>query len=306
MYPATRTHPSRLLLLCLALLCLLAWTVHPASAQAGEKPEVKAEKKAILLVTFGASVESAQAVYAKIEAAAKARFPGVETRWAYTAKMIRRKLAGQGQVYLSPAQALANLAEDGYTRVAMQSLHVIPGEEFEGLKETAARFAGMPKGLARVEVGQPLLASAGDMRRTAEAMLAHAPKERKAKDALVFMGHGTRHAANAAYPAMAYVFQKLDPNASLGTVEGYPGLDEVKAELKARGNKKAWLIPFMSVAGDHAVNDMAGEEEDSWKSVLGREQVSCQPVLTGMAEHPEIVAIWLDHLQAALEKLDRE
>lgn len=302
MYYATR---SRLRLPCLALLCLLAWTLHPATALAGEKPATKAEKKAILLVTFGTSVASAQKSFQAVEQAVKARFPGVETRWAYTAKMIRRKLADQGQVHLSPAQALANLAEDGYTRVAMQSLHVIPGEEFEGLKETAARFAGMPKGPSRVEVGQPLLAGAEDMLRTAKAMLAHAPKERKAKDALVFMGHGTHHFANAAYPAMAYVFQKLDPNVSLGTVEGYPSLEEVKAELKARGNKKAWLIPFMSVAGDHAMNDMAGEEEDSWKSDLGKAGVSCQPVLTGMAEHPEIAAIWLDHLQEALERLEK-
>jgi len=284
----------------------MTWSTQPSPAQAGEeKTEGSAEKIAVLLVTLGTSVPEAQRPFQAIEQAVRARFTGLEVRWAYTAKMIRRKLAVRGQLTLSPAQALANLAEDGYTRVAVQSLHVFPGEEFEGLKETAARFAGMPKGLARVEVGMPLLASPEDMRCVAEAMLAHTPKERNAKDALVFMGHGSRHPANAVYPAMAYIFQKLDPNVSLGTVEGYPGLDEVKAELKALDNKRAWLIPFLTVIGDHVLNDMLGEEDDSWKSALEREKVSCQAVLAGMAEHPEIVTIWLNHLQEALDRLSK-
>jgi sirohydrochlorin cobaltochelatase len=301
MYARTRHLFSAGILACLGLLALWAW---PPAARAGDAPSPPG-KPAILLVSFGTSVESAQTVYAKIEAATKARFPGVEVRWAFTSKKIRHKLAAQGQVRLSPIQALANLAEDGYERVAVQSLHIIPGEEFEGLKDTAARFAGMPKGLKRVELGMPLLNSGEDRQRAAKAMLAHAPQGRMPEQALVFMGHGTSHAANAIYGDMASLLQKLDANAFLATVEGSPGLDAVRNELRARGVKQAWLIPFMSVAGDHALSDMAGKYEGSWVSRLGEAGIAAQPVLLGMAEHPEIVAIWLDHLHTALERLDK-
>ncbi len=287
------------------LLALLACLALAGPAQAGHG-QATAPQKAILLVSFGTSVAQAQKAFAAIDAAAKARFPGVEVRWAYTARMIRQKLAKQGQVTLSPQQALANLSEDGYGLVAAQSLHVIPGEEYEGLQETARRMAGLPKGLTRVEVGPPLLASPEDMRRVAKVMLASAPKERRPGEALVFMGHGTGHPANAAYPAMAYVFHRLDPNAFLATVEGYPTLEMVRHDLQARKIKKAYLIPFMSVAGDHARNDMAGDEPDSWRSQLGKAGIACEPVLTGMAEHPEIVEIWLDHLQEAWQRLGKE
>lgn len=304
MLPVSRSRWSwRWWVACVGLAACLLWSW---GAQAGGHEAAQPAKKAILLVSFGTSVPQARQVFAKIEEATKTRFPGVEVRWAFTAKKIRHKLAQEGQVTLSPALALANLAEDGYTQVAAQSLHIIPGEEFEGLKETARRFAGMPKGLKQVEVGAPLLLSHQDMERTAKALLAHVPKERRPQEALVFFGHGSPHAAQAIYPAMAYLLQKLDPNTSLGTVEGFPDLETVRQELKARGNKKAWLIPLMSVAGDHARNDMAGPEDDSWASQLGQAGIASQPVLMGMAEYPEVVAVWLDHLQAAWDRLGKE
>lgn len=285
------------------VLCL--WLLAAGAAWAGHGPQA-APRKAILLVTFGTSVPEAQRAFQAIEAATRARFPGVEVRWAYTARMIRHKLAQRGQTIPSPQQALANLSEDGFRLVAAQSLHVIPGEEYEGLVDTARRLAGLPKGLKRVEVGHPLLWSAEDMQRVAKAMLAHAPGERRPGEALLLMGHGTSHPANAAYPAMAYVFQRLDPNVFLATVEGYPSLDMVRQDLLARKVKKAYLIPFMSVAGDHALNDLAGDEPESWRSQLSQAGVACQPVLTGMAEYPEIVQIWLDHLQSAWDRLGKE
>lgn len=284
------------------LACLL---LYPALGAAGHADGPPA-KKAILLVSFGTSVPQARAVFAKIEAATKVRFPGVEVRWAFTAKKIRHKLAKEGQVTLSPAQALANLGEDGYTLVAAQSLHIIPGEEFDGLQETARRFSGMPKTITQVTVGQPLLDSPADMRRMAQALLARVPKERQPGEALVFMGHGTPHQANAVYPAMAAIFHELDANAFLATVEAQPDLASVQKELKAKGIKKAWLIPLMSVAGDHARNDMAGKEADSWASQLGQEGIVCQPVLLGMAEYPEVVAVWMEHLQQAWDGLGKE
>jgi sirohydrochlorin cobaltochelatase len=79
--------------------------------------------------------------------------------------------------------------------------------------------------------------------------------------------------------------------------------DEKPPLLKKKGIQKAWLMPFMSVAGDHAKNDMAGDEDDSWKSILTKAGVTCEPVLKGTAEYDEFVAIWTDHLRDAMRKL---
>jgi sirohydrochlorin cobaltochelatase len=127
------------------------------------------------------------------------------------------------------------------------------------------------------------------------------PKERSKKDAVVFMGHGTYHPANVYYAALNYHLQKLDPNVFVGTVEGWPKIDEIKSDLKKKRTKKAYLMPFMTVAGDHARNDMAGPEENSWKSILEKEGIKCVPVLKGTAEFREFVDIWVDHLRTAFE-----
>jgi sirohydrochlorin cobaltochelatase len=87
-------------------------------------------------------------------------------------------------------------------------------------------------------------------------------------------------------------------------VEGWPEIDEIKADLKLRRIKQAYLIPFMSVAGDHARNDMAGPEPDSWKSILEKEGIQCVPVLKGTAEYQEFVDIWVDHLRTAFEHFE--
>ncbi len=283
-------------------LCLLPLL----PAQAAEGQATQSGKKAILLVSFGTSVASAQKVFDKIDAATKARFLGWEVRWAFTSKKIRQKLATQGKVTLSPQLALAALADDGFDRVAIQSLHIIPGEEFEGLQEVASRLEGMPKGLKQVEVGMPLLESREDRQRAAQAMLAHAPAERRPDEALVYMGHGTPHSANWIYSAMVDLFQKQDPKVFVALVDGKPELASVQRELLAQNIKKAWLLPLMSVAGEHAHNDMAGRSEDSWTTKLGKAGIACQPVFLGMAEYPEIIDIWLDHLQVAVNKVDKE
>ena len=281
----------------LAGLLIMAFAV--TALAGGGHGEERPLKKGILLITFGTSIPEAQKVFDRIDAAAKERFQGVEIRWAFTAKQIRRKLAKEGKITLSPSQALAKMAEDGFTHVAVQSLHVIPGQEFHQMYDTAKRFQGMPKGIVKILVGRPLLATTEDLIRTAEAVLANLPPARKKDEAVVLMGHGTHHPGNVYYPAMNFVIQKTDPNVLVGTVEGYPEIDLVMEELVRKKIKKVWLLPFMSVAGDHAVNDMAGNEDDSWKSVLTKAGMECRVVLTGMAAYPEVVDIWLDHLASA-------
>lgn len=259
---------------------------------------------AILLVTFGTSIPSAQAAFANIEAQVKKAFPGVEVRWAYTSYIIRKKLAKEGKVLDSPEIALAKLMEEGYAKVAVQSLHMIPGQEFHDIYTNAKLFEQMTGGFDKVMVAYPLLSSDEAMEKVVKTLpAAMIPKERTPADAVVLMGHGTHFPSDAIYSAMMYKFQNADPNIYVGTVEGHPTFDEVKALLVKKGIKKAYLIPFMSVAGDHARNDMAGDDADSWKGMLTQAGIECVPVLKGVAEYDALVDLWIENLKVAMKHL---
>ncbi|SKA79048.1 sirohydrochlorin cobaltochelatase [Paucidesulfovibrio gracilis DSM 16080] len=292
---------SSLAALTLALVTIVVSFPCLSSAHGSAVPEE--EKLGILLVAFGSSMPEAQASFRNIEAKVHAAYPDIPVQWAFTSHIIREKLARtEGKDLLSPMQALAAMADSGFTHVAVQSLHTIPGEEFHGLLQTVNAFR-FPGGIAHLSVGAPLLAVTADLERAAEAMLANVPEDRTSDEAVVFMGHGTHHPGNVYYIAMQEILRARDPLAFIGTVEGSPSLDQVRAELKKNDVHKAWLVPFMSVAGDHARNDMAGPEEDSWISILTADGVNCTPVLKGSAEFDNVVQIWVDHLDHALEEL---
>jgi sirohydrochlorin cobaltochelatase len=286
---------AKIWLIASAVLLCMFWGAAAASAH-GEKKE---QKIGILLVAFGSSEESAQVSFDNIDKKVKAAYPDIPVKWAYTSHIIRRKLAGQGIQLDSPEVALAKMADEGFTHVAVQSLHTIAGAEYHDLRKVVGAFQ-ITGSFESIILGYPLLATQEDMVRAVDAILATIPRERKATEAVVLMGHGTHHPANAFYAALMFQVQLQDPNVYIGTVEGYPGLDTILALLKKKNIKKAYLMPFMSVAGDHAKNDMAGTEEDSWVSILTKEGVECVPVLKGTAEFDEFVDIWVDHLGVPL------
>ena len=266
---------------------------------AGGHGSKKSEKIGILLVAFGSSEASAQISFENIDKKVKASYPDISVRWAYTSHIIRTKLAKQGKHLDSPEVALAKMQDEKFTHVAVQSLHTIGGSEYHDLCVTVGAFK-MMGGFDKIILGYPLLATQEDMRQAADAILKNIPKERKADEAVVLMGHGTHHPANAFYAALMFQLQLRDPNIFIGTVEGYPGVDLIKELLAKKNIKKAYLMPFMSVAGDHAKNDMAGDEDDSWKSVLTKAGIQCVPILKGTAEYDNFVAIWVKHLGGPL------
>ncbi len=269
-----------------------------ALAGHGEKRE---PKKAILLAAFGTTVPEARKALDHIDVRVREAFPEIEVRWAYTSGIVRKRLAAQGKVFHSPETAMAGLMDEGYTHVAVLSLHTIPGEEFHRLYQNAQLFQKMARGFEQVLVALPLLSSSEDMFRSADALLQSLPAERKGEDAVIFMGHGSKkHPADGLYLAMNQVLQDRDPNAFMGSVAGYPTLDDLLPKLRARDVQKVYLVPFMAVAGDHAVNDMAGDEPDSWKSVLEQEGYTVEAILRGTAEIPDVVQIWVDHLKIAV------
>ena len=281
---------------CIFAVFLLVLLLAPQIQAHGHKRETKT---GILIVAFGTSIPEAKAAYENIDAMVKKEFPGVPVHWAYTSKIIRHKLAGEGKEVFSPAEALAQMADQDFTQVAVQSLHLIAGEEYHCLVGIAHAFEGMPKGMERVLVGYPLLATSEDLVAAAKTIREIAP-ERGKGEALVLMGHGTHHPGDVNYAAMQYHFDKLGKDVIVGTVEGCPTLDDVLGELQERGFAKATLMPMMAVAGDHARNDMAGDEPDSWKSVLTSKGVECKTVIKGLAENEAMAKLWIGHLRAVM------
>ena len=266
---------------------------------AADQAYAREKKIGILLVAFGSSLPEAQISFVNIDRKVREAFPGVPVRWAYTSSIIRKKFAKQGRHLDSPKEALTKMIEEGFTHVAVQSLHTISGEEYNELLHTVQTFHDS-EGFEDILVGYPLLASQEDMEKMTKALLANIPRERKKDEGVVLMGHGSHHPSNAFYAALMFQIQRKDPNVFIGCVEGYPDIDVIKEMLKEKKIKKVYLMPLMSVAGDHARNDMAGESEDSWVSVLNKAGIESIPILRGTAEYDNVVDIWVDHLREAL------
>ena len=151
----------------------------------------------------------------------------------------------------------------------------------------------------RIRVGKPLLSSVDDYKKAIHGVMSEVGLE--TGEMLVLMGHGTDHHANSAYPTLEYTFHALGYNQVLvGTVESFPELKNVMAKLEIAEKKKVALMPFMLVAGDHAKNDMAGEE-DSWKSELEDAGYKVRVIMKGLGEFEGIRKIFLEHIEEAME-----
>ncbi len=289
--------------LIIPILAIILFGGLCASAMAGGHGHKAPKKVGILLAAFGSSEPSAQVAFENIDKKTKAAYPGIPVRWAYTSHIIRKKLAKRGQHLDSPEVALAKMQDEGFTHVAVQSLHTIGGAEYHDLRRTVGAFKVMG-GFQRIILGYPLLATQEDMQRAVDAILKTIPLNRKENEAVVLMGHGTHHPSNAFYAALMFQLQLKDPNIFVGTVEGYPAVDLIVELLHKKKIKKAYLMPFMSVAGDHAKNDMAGDEDDSWKTIFNQAGIQCVPILKGTAEYDDFVDMWVDHLKGPLSHFE--
>ena len=302
--------------IALGLAALIAVAFVVPSYGAMDRPAK--EDPAILLVVFGTSYPEAQAAYENIERVYREEFPQAEVRIAFTSDYIRRKLLYRDNVTIdNPLTALAHLNDEGYTDVVVQSLHVIPGEEFHDLANIVESVRGIEGkfGFRNLVLGEPLLMNFVDYRNVSRALASqfeqnttgtertpHSSPRDAGQMAVIYMGHGTEHSANSAYSQMANILAEDHENVFLGTVEGYPGYDEVLASLNESGVKKARLIPFMVVAGDHALNDLTGNESESWKSMLEKEGFEIDCNLLGMGENDGIVEIFVGHTKEAFAK----
>lgn len=259
----------------------------------------------VLVVSFGTSFQDTRDItIGAVEKAIADEFPQYEVRRAFTAQKIIDKLRERDGLEIdNVAQALDRAAADGVERLVVQPTHLMNGLEYQEIVDELEKYQ---EDFEQIVIGEPLLASDADFLAVSEAIAGVAAGEDDGETAVVFMGHGTEAESNQIYGRLQDVLADGGHgNYYIGTVEAEPTLQDVCAALKEAGRyKRVVLRPLMLVAGDHANHDMAGEEEDSWKSVLEAEgyEVDCQ--IHGLGELETIRAIYVGHVKDAVGRLE--
>lgn len=258
-------------------------------------------KKAILVVSFGTSYkETREKTIEACEAKIRESFEEYDFYRAFTSNTIIRILKNRDNIHVdNPIEALDRLYEDGYNEVIVQTLHIICGEEYTKLKDQISQYEDK---FERIILGRPLLTQIDDYKETIEAIKYQIPALEE-NEAIVFMGHGTYHESHSTYPALDYMLKQEGIKGYVGTVEGYPEIQEVIVNLKKDNISSVRLIPFMLVAGDHAINDMAGEDEDSWKSILNKNGFKTKIHLSGLGENMHIQKKFVRHAIDCIEEV---
>ena len=252
-------------------------------------------KKAILAVSFGTSyAETREKNIDQIEEDMQKAYPDHTLYRAWTSKMILKKLKKRDNLHINNVkEAMEEMIADGVTEVVVQPTHVINGIENDLMKEDVLSYADH---FSKISFGTPLLTSEQDSEETITALMevwGSLPDD----EVLVLMGHGTTHYANAVYAALDYKFKDMGyRNVFLGTVEAYPTMASLLRQIKEYQPKKVHLAPFMIVAGDHAHNDMAGKDKDSWVNQFKDSGFEVECHLKGLGEYPGVRKIFLRHI----------
>ncbi|PHR30684.1 MAG: sirohydrochlorin cobaltochelatase [Desulfotalea sp.] len=286
-------------------------------------------KNAIIMASFGTTVPSAVSSITNIIDVVKKAYPKTEVRLTFTSNIIRsvwKKRQAEPQKWLDqgiPKEVLyvknfiatvGDLLEDGYTNIVVQPTHMFFMEQSHDLQQYVDALASihtMKKKWSPIQtlvLGRPALGMPGDTYSYHEdvvtAIKTLAGDIKMAKDqgaVLVYMGHGNEHWSTGIYAETQRKMREMYPDVTtlIGVVEGAPSLDELLMSLKHANTKKIVLKPFMIVAGDHATNDMAGADEDSWLTILTKEGYDVKPVLKGLGSNDAFAQIFVQHIADA-------
>ncbi len=259
------------------------------------------KKKGLLVVSFGTSIrKTCKKTIDVIEKRLGEEFSEYAVYRAWTSKKIIKKIQDRDKVKTDTvSEAMERMFLDGITEVVVQPTHVINGIENEQMREDVMAFR---ERFASIRLGEPLLVKEKDLVEVTEAVMEEF-KDLSEDEALVWMGHGTTHKANRIYKALDAEFKDRGyPYVFVGTVEASPSLEVLIERVRAYGAKKVRLAPFMVVAGDHALHDMSGEDEDSWKSLFEAAGFEVRCVLKGLGEYPGIQRLYVQHVKEALRK----
>lgn len=265
----------------------------------------KSNKDAILVISFGTSYENTrERTIGAIEKRIAEDFKGYEIRRAFTSGMIINKLRERDGIEIDTVdKAAQRLADEGFRRVIVQPTHVMNGYEYDKLSDMIEPYRTRFDALI---CGSPLLSSDNDYIQTIEAIADETPEMKNSETAVVFVGHGTGHFANASYAAFAYRLGTMGyNNCFVGTVEAFPDIDDVTERVRATGAKKVLLLPLMIVAGDHVINDIGGEDKDTWLTRFRKAGYQTRCVRKGLGEYEGIRRIFSDHVRESLNRLSQ-
>jgi sirohydrochlorin cobaltochelatase len=257
-------------------------------------------QKAILAVSFGSSHhQTRKNTIEAIEQALGAAHPGRTVRRAFTSGLIIRKLQGEGIQVQGVGPALEGLIAEGAADLIVQPTHVTAGFEYEKMQSQLEPYRSR---FEQVRVGAPLLAGEEDYAQLAAALAEETKGYDRQDTAVVWLGHGSGHPAGGAYRKLeGYCRQAGGRRHFIGTVEAKPDLEEVLAAVKScREMQRVVLLPLMIVAGEHALQDMAGEWEGSWRTAFTRAGYETECVLKGLGQYPAVREMFVRHsLEAA-------
>ena len=280
-------------------------------------------EKELLVVSFGTSFNDSRVADIKsIEDALQAANPDWSVRRAFTAQIIINHIqARDGEKIDNMEQALERAVSNGVKQLVVQPTHLMHGAEYD---EMRAAIDKVRDKFESVEIAEPMLGEVGsdaavinaDKEAVAKAVVAAALEEsgyestaaaKEAGVAYVLMGHGTAHVAKVTYSQMATQMDKLGyENVFIGTVEGEPedtSCEAVIAAVKEAGYTTVVLRPLMVVAGDHANNDMAGADEDSWKTMFEAAGLTVNCQISGLGRIADVQALYVAHTKAAIDAI---
>ena len=283
------------------------------------------EKTAIVVTAFGTTYEATLKSILAIEEDVKKAYPKAEVRLAFTSNIIRKiwnkrakdsdykrehpKVPAELYSIKNVLGVVGDLQNEGYRNIVVQSTHVANGEEYHDLSSYVRGLASIrtfrPKWqpFKAIMLGKPLTGTFDhieDVEDVAKALKSDVEEAKKAGSALVYMGHGNEKMAQGVYYELELMMQRMyDYPVAIGLVEGQPDFDSVLGKLQQSGKKKVIIRPLMIVAGDHANNDMAGDEDDAWKVMLTKAGYDVTPVLEGLGDKPEIRQIFVKHIEEA-------
>lgn len=259
-------------------------------------------EKELLVLSFGTSFnDSRRLTIGAIENDLEAAFPEYSVRRGFTANIVIDHVNKRdGEKIDDINEALDRAVANGVKTLVVQPTHLMSGLEYD---ELTGKIAEYSDAFDKIVIGDPLLTTDEDFQTVENAIVDWTKDYDDGETAIVFMGHGTEAESNAVYQKMQDLLTNDGhTNYFVGTVEASPSLDDVLAAVRAGGYKKVVLEPLMVVAGDHANNDMAGDEDDSWKSAFEKEGFEVTCLLRGLGENEAIRQLYVAHAQAAVDK----
>lgn len=257
----------------------------------------------LLVLSFGTSYnDSRRLTIGAIEDALDQAYPDYSVRRGFTANIIIDHVNRRDGILIDDVDAAMKRAVDnGVKTLVVQPTHLMHGYEYNDLVEQVGSYADA---FDHVAFGEPLLNSDDDFKRVEDAIVDWTKEYDDGKTAICFMGHGTEADSNGVYQKMQDLLTADGhTNYFVGTVEATPSVDDVLAAVQKGDYERVILEPLMVVAGDHANNDMAGDEEDSWKSVFESAGYEVECLLRGLGENETIRQIYVEHAKAAMDSI---